>query len=584
MRSLSVGSAVLSLAKRARPAATLAPVTRGRLAALLAISLAATGLAAARGAPRSREGAAPPFGRVALDAAPAPALGGTLPFAVYLPPSYTAKTTRRYPVVYFLHGLPAAPYAFRGIGFLGIALEQIEREAIVVAPRGARDGDTDPEYLDWGRGRNWETAIASELPAYVDAHYRTIATRRGRALVGVSAGGYGAVLLALHHLRSFSVVESWSGYFHPTDPTGTESLDLGSPEGNMRASAQALVPRLRSAFSRLPTFLGFYVGSEDARFRAENIRLARALSRAKVPFVFHIYPGAHEQSFWNAHAPDWLALALDHLQTGTSAGGEPGRRGTAPRSVEGRAMLSSVASRVAGARLGVGIYLPSRYGTGRARYPVVYYLHGLPAAPWAYRGFGFLGRSLERLARAAIIVAPQGAFPGDADPEWLQSGPGRRIAAFVAAELPRFIDRHFRTIRNRRGRALVGLSAGGFGALAIGLRHPETFSAIESWSGYLRPRDPSSRHVLHRAGGAVDAEVLRRFANRKLRPPVFLAFYVGREDWRFRPENELLDRSLRRLRVPHLFRVYQGAHSQRLWHRHLDAWLAMSLDHLAPPQ
>src|SRR5207253_5090865 len=52
---------------------------------------------------------------------------------------------------------------------------------------------SDLEYLDWGPGRNWETAIARELPAYVDAHYRTVPGRAGRALIGVSAGGYGEI-------------------------------------------------------------------------------------------------------------------------------------------------------------------------------------------------------------------------------------------------------------------------------------------------------------------------------------------------------------------------------------------------------
>jgi len=154
------------------------------------------------------------------------ALDGRLQFAVYLPPGYSSR--RRYPVIYFLHGLPAAGGAFRAFGFVPSALEQSGLRAIVVAPQGARDGDSDPEYLDWGPGRNWESAIAEELPAYVDAHYRTIRGRAGRALIGLSAGGYGAFLLTLHHLPSFAVVESWSGYFHPTDPSGTKALRLGS--------------------------------------------------------------------------------------------------------------------------------------------------------------------------------------------------------------------------------------------------------------------------------------------------------------------------------------------------------------------
>src|SRR5438874_7752654 len=166
-------------------------------------------------------------GRTIEDGYTSRALGGRLCFSVYLPTGYD-EGALRYPVIYFLHGLPASPYAFRGIRFVTEALDRARLRAIVVAPQGARDGDSDPEYLDWGPGRNWETAITTELPRYIDSHYRAIASRRGRALVGLSAGGYGAVLLALHHLESFSVVESWSGYFHPTSPTGTTAMNLGS--------------------------------------------------------------------------------------------------------------------------------------------------------------------------------------------------------------------------------------------------------------------------------------------------------------------------------------------------------------------
>ena len=234
------------------------------------------------------------------------ALRGELRFAAYLPPGFVTSG-RRYPVVYFLHGLPASPGAYRGLAFVAQALEQIHRNAIVIAPQGARAREPDPEYLDRGPGRNWETAIAEELPRYVDSHYRTIASRRGRALVGLSAGGYGAVVLALNHLQTFSVVESWSGYFRPTDPSGTRVLPHSPSE-----SAHALVPALKADERRRPTFFAFYVGREDTRFRAENEALDRELRAAGVPHVFRVYPGAHEQSVWQMHAAAWLRLALDH--------------------------------------------------------------------------------------------------------------------------------------------------------------------------------------------------------------------------------------------------------------------------------
>ncbi|HSS81406.1 MAG TPA: alpha/beta hydrolase-fold protein [Gaiellaceae bacterium] len=240
------------------------------------------------------------------------ALKDSVGFDIYLPPGYSSTRTR-YPVVYFLHGLPASASAFRGTGIIAKAIDAARRPAILVGPQGARDGDSDPEYLNWGTGRNWETALGTELPHYVDAHFRTIGGRRGRALVGLSAGGYGAVLLALHRLDAFSVIESWSGYFHPTDPSGLHALDLGSATANRDASAHTFVRSLRRAFTRRPTFFGFYVGQQDDRFRDENVQLHRELAAARVPHVFELYRGGHEQALWNRHAPAWLRLALDHL-------------------------------------------------------------------------------------------------------------------------------------------------------------------------------------------------------------------------------------------------------------------------------
>jgi len=246
----------------------------------------------------------------------APALQGRLRFGVYLPPGYRTDR-RRYPVVYYLHGLPATGNAFRAFGFVPAALEQRGLRAIVVAPQGARDGDSDPEYLDWEPGRNWETAIAEELPAYVDTHYRTIRDRRGRALVGISAGGYGAFLLALHHLPSFGVVESWSGYFHPTDPSGTKPLERGSPGEDAFANAHTLVKDLHGDIGRYPTLIGFYIGRADDRFLPENIRLNRELTAARVPHVFRVYPGGHSLKLWQSEAGTWLQLAMKHLEAPT---------------------------------------------------------------------------------------------------------------------------------------------------------------------------------------------------------------------------------------------------------------------------
>jgi S-formylglutathione hydrolase FrmB len=187
------------------------------------------------------------------------ALGGRLRFVVHLPASYSLGV-RRYPVVYFLHGLPASPSSHLHLDWVARALAQPGREAIIVTPQGTRVPDGDPEYHDWGPGEDWETAIAEELPAWIDSRYRTLAQRSGRAIVGYSAGGYGAAIIGLHHPRTFAAIQSWSGYFHPA-----------------------------------------------------NTSLQRALMAAGVEHLFRLSAGGHTNALWQAHAPAWLALAVDSL-------------------------------------------------------------------------------------------------------------------------------------------------------------------------------------------------------------------------------------------------------------------------------
>jgi S-formylglutathione hydrolase FrmB len=235
---------------------------------------------------------------------------GALHYEVYLPSDYDTSG-RHYPVVYFLHGLPAPATAFQQFAWLEHALDAVNEQAILVLPQGARGNESDPEYLDHGSGHNWATAISVDLPRAIDARFRTIAARRGRAIVGLSAGGYGAMHLAFLHLGTYAAVESWSGYFHPTDPTGTQSLDLGSAARNAKANVhrQALEARL----DKLPLYIAFYVGRSDPLFVNENERLNQELSNAGIGHVFRIYPGGHSQSLWAGEAPAWLALALNHL-------------------------------------------------------------------------------------------------------------------------------------------------------------------------------------------------------------------------------------------------------------------------------
>jgi enterochelin esterase-like enzyme len=130
------------------------------------------------------------------------------PVMVVLPPSYASSPDRHYPVVYYLHG-----FAISGRDFYdymqvptAVADNAAEgREFIVVVPDTltAMGGSM---YSDGVTTGNFREFIATDLVRYVDANYRTIPTREGRALVGHSMGGYGTWVTAMSYPGVFSAI------------------------------------------------------------------------------------------------------------------------------------------------------------------------------------------------------------------------------------------------------------------------------------------------------------------------------------------------------------------------------------------
>jgi enterochelin esterase-like enzyme len=230
-------------------------------------------------------------------------------------------------VIYFLHGLPANPTTYKTNAFVAGALASSGQRAIVVAPQGARKDNSDREYLDWSADENWPRAIAHDLTSCIDQRFHTIENRFGRALIGLSAGGYGAFNIGLRNLQTFAAVEAWSGYFVATDPSGDQVLELGSTQ----AMDNATVPRGAALVKELatwPSLIAFYVGNQDSRFLTMNQSFDAALTQSDIAHTFQIYAGGHSEALWRAQAPRWLGLtplSVERRASRRARGGRPCR-------------------------------------------------------------------------------------------------------------------------------------------------------------------------------------------------------------------------------------------------------------------
>ena len=188
--------------------------------------------------------------------------------------------------------------------------------------------------------------------------------------------------------------------------------------------------------------------------------------------------------------------------------------GTGPLAGQGTLVVDSVSS--AGLRANVVgdspvrkvlVYLPPSYRREPARrYPVLYLLHGATSTPEEWLNGVYQGMNLEvtldsLIAAAAIpefiVVMPDANNALGAD--WYTNSPVTgNWQDFVVQDLVGYVDRHYRTDANRRRRALVGHSMGGFGALGIGFEHPNVFGLIYAISpccigfvGRLAPSAPA---------------------------------------------------------------------------------------------
>jgi enterochelin esterase-like enzyme len=180
---------------------------------------------------------------------------------VFLPPSYSQSRTKRYPVVYALHGYSIGaeqwtteihvPQTIEG------AFAKGAPEMIVVLPdsKTVHNGSIYSSSVTTG---DFETYVTVDVVSYIDAHYRTIASRESRGLVGHSMGGYGATRIGMKHADVF-------GSLYIMSPCCLSPRGSGGGRGNNAANEEALAAVKTAADSaKLPFGLRAQLASAAA--------------------------------------------------------------------------------------------------------------------------------------------------------------------------------------------------------------------------------------------------------------------------------------------------------------------------------
>ena len=264
---------------------------------------------------------------------------------VFLPPSYAKQKSRRYPVVYALHGYSIGaeqwtheihvPQTIEG------AFAQGSQEMIFVLP-DSKTVHNGSMYSSSATTGDFERFIAHDLVAYVDAHYRTIARRTSRGLAGHSMGGYGASRIGMKHPDVFGAVYIMSpccmaarqGGGNPANdkaleavksPADSASLPFGQRAQLASAAAWSPDPKNPPLYLDLPTkngepqpevlakwaanaplaFVDQYIGNlrqyrgiaidvgDQDGLRAGAARLHEILDSYGIANTFEVYHGTH---------------------------------------------------------------------------------------------------------------------------------------------------------------------------------------------------------------------------------------------------------------------------------------------------
>ncbi len=248
-------------------------------------------------------------------------LNRAVKYSIYLPPDYYT-TNRRYPVVYLLHG-----YTDNETGWVQFG------EADRILNEGIKSGELPPMivvmpdagvtwYMNDYQGKvRYEDMFVQELIPHVDSMYRTRTQRDYRAVSGLSMGGQGSLLLAMHHPDLFGSCAALSAAVYTEETMATMPADRYDNTFAMLFSGPVLgEERITTHFKRnSPLVLArsapeaelkkvrWYMDCGDDDFlSAANAKLHVELLDRKIPHEYRVRDGAHTWTYWRTGLPDAL--------------------------------------------------------------------------------------------------------------------------------------------------------------------------------------------------------------------------------------------------------------------------------------
>jgi putative tributyrin esterase len=245
-------------------------------------------------------------------------VGATLPYNVLLPVGYNepAAKSKRYPVLYLLHGL---------FGHYGNWIEKtkladytVTSDFIIVMPEGNDNWYTDSATVPTDK---YESYIMQELIPDVEKRFRVNSERGSRAIAGLSMGGYGALKFGVKYPQQFVFVGSMSGALGAATWTEAEMKGLAAiwrtlqpvygPENSpTRAAndASKLYRELPAADIAALPFVYLDCGTEDPLLQS-NRGFADILVSRKIPHEYRQLPGGHTWTYWDAQVQEVLRIA-----------------------------------------------------------------------------------------------------------------------------------------------------------------------------------------------------------------------------------------------------------------------------------